>query len=66
MRIRMLSMVKHGRRLVMLALCGLLLACTTEGAQGHRQYSGASDSGVTFREMMGDFCPPAQAMKGNC
>ncbi|MDO8298440.1 hypothetical protein [Lacisediminimonas sp.] len=64
MRSLLFNMTGHCRRLALVVACGVLLACTTDGTQGSS--SGASNSGVTFREVMGDFCPPAQAMKGNC
>ncbi len=64
MRSLFFIMTSHCKRLALVVACGVLLACTTDGSGGNS--SGASNSGVTFREVMGDFCPPAQAMKGNC
>ncbi len=66
MRSRVMNLAGPGRCAVILGFCSVLLACVTEGPESHQQFSGASNSGVTFREVMGDFCPPAQAMKGNC
>ncbi len=45
---------------LLLALCALFSACSVTPDS-----SGAS-GGVTMREVVGDFCPPAQATKGNC
>jgi hypothetical protein len=52
------------KRLLLSVVCMLLLACTFEGTGVAS--SGANPAGVTMREVVGDFCPPAQAMKGNC
>jgi hypothetical protein len=48
---------------LLLALCGLFSACSMNPPASAS--SGAS-GGVTMREVVGDFCPPAQATKGNC
>ena len=49
---------------LLLVLCSLLSSCALHGTA--MPSSGASDSGLTFRDVMGEFCPPAQATKGNC
>jgi hypothetical protein len=51
-------------RILLFGLACLLLGCSAE--QTASVNSGASPSGVTMREVVGDFCPPAQATKGNC
>lgn len=55
---------RGGRHILLPLMCGLLFACTVEGPGVPS--SGSSNSGVTMRDVVGDFCPPAQAMKGNC
>jgi hypothetical protein len=52
------------KRLAMLALASLILS-----ACAHAERSGYGDSRAEhsgYRGMLGDFCPPAQAMKGYC
>jgi hypothetical protein len=53
------------RAALLLALCGLFSACSVNPPANASSGSGAS-GGVTMREVVGDFCPPAQATKGNC
>jgi hypothetical protein len=54
--------------LVLLALCGLVGSCSVDqhGGPGVEASSSAGSSGVNMRDVVGDFCPPAQATKGNC
>ena len=52
------------KTLALLAATGLLLsACMHGGFPGQRDYQGEQPS---VRGVLGDFCPPGQAMKGYC
>jgi hypothetical protein len=59
----MLKRLIQTRSAWLLALCGLFSACSVDAP--NTASSGAS-SNVNMREVVGDFCPPAQATKGNC
>lgn len=59
----MLKFLRQTRGAWLLALCGLCAACSMDAP--NTSSSGAS-SNVNMREVVGDFCPPAQATKGNC
>lgn len=53
-------------RVALMALCGLLAACSVDTPASVSSSGAGGNSGVTMREVVGDYCPPAQATKGNC
>lgn len=49
-----------------MALVLLCAACSLERQSAVAGSAGNSTGGVTYREVLGDSCPPGQAAKGNC